>query len=130
VASTGTTTFVLVVALLLIAVAMAVVARWLVRSTRRDAPALAPLETMGDRSWWRSAGDARDALLSSSRPEGAHAPAPVLDFEPAAEPESEPEPEPGAAAEPDTEPEPSPPAEPAGDEIEVEVLHRYAPCDG
>ena len=108
-ASTGTTTFVLVVALLAVAVAMAFVARWLMRSTRRDTPALAPLEAMGDRSWRRGDKSGRELLLAHARPDGARGPAPVLDYE--------------------AEPEPEPEADPAA-EIEVEVLHRYSPDDG
>ncbi len=76
--STGSTTLVLVVLLLALGAAMLLTAVWLVRSTRTDAPALAPLEVMGDRSWSKADGDDRSAKLTAVRPEGALPPAPMI----------------------------------------------------
>ena len=94
--STGSTTIVLIVLLLALGVAMVVTAVWLVRSTRTDAPALAPLEVMGDRGWSKAGGDDRGAKLTAVRPEGAPAPAPMIPYEDdaAAEPVAE-QPSPG-----------------------------------
>ena len=79
--STGSTTFVLVVLLIALGVAMIVVAVWLVRATRSDAPALAPLEVMGDRGFSRAGHDDRDAKLTAVRPEGAPPPAPMIPYD-------------------------------------------------
>jgi len=117
--STATTILVLVASLLVLAALMTGVAVWLIRSTRRDTPALGPLEVMGDRSWRRGDADRRAELLAGARPEGAPEPAPMLDEGPEEESEEEPEVE----VEPDI-------AVAAADDIEVEVLHRYDPADG
>ena len=84
VASTGTTVAVLVALLVALGAVMVAVAVWLVRSTRGDHPALAPLETMGDRSFRRASTDRRATRLSEARPPGAPPPAPIvpLDDEP------------------------------------------------
>ena len=103
VASTGTTVAVLVALLVALGVAMVAVAIWLVRSTRTDHPALAPLETMGDRSFRRASTDRRATRLSAARPPGAPQPAPTVPLD------DEPEPEPVAAAEP---------SDAAGDSVE------------
>jgi hypothetical protein len=95
-ASTGTTTFLVVAALLVVAVLMVAMAVWLIRTTRRDPPALAPLERMGDRSWRKAGAAARAASLAAARPSGAVPPAPMIEFEPVAESTAEPEPEPVA----------------------------------
>jgi hypothetical protein len=79
--STGSTTFVLVVLLVALGVAMLLVAVWLVRATRTDTPALGPLEVMGDRRFGRRDEAARVAILTGARPEGAIGPAPMLDIE-------------------------------------------------
>ena len=81
VGSTGSTTFVLVVLLLALGVAMVVVAVWLVRSTRSDVPALAPLEVMGDRGFAKAEPDDRSATLTAVRPQGAPPPAPMIPIE-------------------------------------------------
>jgi hypothetical protein len=111
-ASTGTTTFLVVAALLVVAVLMVAMAVWLIRATRRDPPALAPLERMGDRSWRKAGAEARAASLAAARPPGAVPPAPMIEFEPVAE----------SAAEPDPEPAPEPVAESADDLGAVEDL--------
>ena len=125
--STGTTILVLVAALLALALVMTSVAVWLVRSTRGDAPALAPLEVMADRAWRRATPDQRVEILTDARPDGALTPAPMLPDEPD---------EPDAPA---SEPEPVADSVVAdsvvgddieGDDIDVEVLHRYQPADG
>jgi hypothetical protein len=88
-ASTGSTTLVLVVLLSALGVTMVLTAIWLVRVTRSDAPALAPLEAMGTRRWARADHDRRTALLTDARPAGAFAPAPIVpygDVEPEAAP--------------------------------------------
>ena len=90
--STGSTTIVLVVLLLALGVAMVLTAVWLVRSTRTDAPALAPLEVMGDRSWSKADVDDRSVKLTAVRPEGAPPPAPMIPLE-----DDEPEVDSGAA---------------------------------
>jgi hypothetical protein len=126
--STGTTILVLVAVLLVVAVVMTAVAVWLVRSTRRDAPALGPLEVMADRSWRRADADRRQTMLTDARPDGALPPAPTLADEPDDEPEIE------TAAEVDDEAAVEADDEVTVDvdveEIEVEVLHRYHPVDG
>ena len=97
--STGSTTFVLVVVLVALGVAMAIAAVWLTRATRTDTPALGPLEVMGDRRFARRDPAARTAVLAGARPEGAPDPAPMVDIEdePAAV-----EPEPAEALVPHT----------------------------
>ena len=65
--STGSTTFVLVVLLVALGVAMLLVAVWLVRATRTDTPALGPLEVMGDRRFGRRDEAARVAILTGAR---------------------------------------------------------------
>jgi hypothetical protein len=87
--STGSTTLVLVVLLVALGLGMVAVAVWLVRSTRRDAPALAPLEVMGDRGFARAGPDDRDAKLTSARPDGAAPPAPMIPDDPDDRDESE-----------------------------------------
>jgi hypothetical protein len=134
--STGSTTFVLAAVLVALGLAMLVTALWLVRATRTDVRALAPLEVMGDRGFARRDADARAAALAGVRPEGALGPAPMLDLDepdgaatavpaPAAVPAPEPAPEPATppAAAPDAERGPQPEAattedEPAGPEDE------------
>lgn len=113
-ASTGTTTFVLVAILLLMSLTMALVARWLLHVTRVDPPALGPLETMGERRFRRREGSARASVLATARPPGAPDPAPMLDIEDA------------PAAEVNDSADSSGP----GDDIEVEVLHRYSAGHG
>src|SRR5262245_21347514 len=72
---------VLVALLVLAGVVMIGVAIWLVRSTRTDAPALGPLEVMGERRWRRADGDGRADALTAARPAGAPPPAPTVAFE-------------------------------------------------
>ena len=103
-ASTGSTTLVLVVLLSALGVAMVLTAVWLVRVTRSDAPALAPLEAMGTRRWTRADEDRRTALLAGARPAGAFPPSPIVPYgdddpevEPAATPLAS---QPDAAGEP------------------------------
>ncbi len=81
VGSTTSTTIVLVAALVLVGLVMIGVAIWLVRSTRRDSPALAPLEVMGERRWRRSDDVARAGALTEARPDGAPPPAPTVPFD-------------------------------------------------
>jgi hypothetical protein len=80
-ASTGTTTLIVVGALLVLAAAMVLVAVWLVRATRRDAAALGPLAVMGERRWRRADPPARAVALAAARPPGAPEPAPMIDVE-------------------------------------------------
>jgi hypothetical protein len=89
--STGSTMVVLIALLIALGVAMVAVAFWLVRSTRTDAPALAPLEVMGDRGFSKADGDARTTRLTSVRPQGAPPPAPMLPYDDGDEPVSAPE---------------------------------------
>ena len=103
-ASTGSTTLVLVVLLSALGVTMVLTAVWLIRVTRSDAPALAPLEAMGTRRWARADEDSRTALLAGARPAGAFPPAPIVPY---GDDESEAEPvatppasQPDAAGEP------------------------------
>ncbi len=79
-ASTGSTTLVLVVLLSALGVTMVLTAVWLVRVTRSDAPALAPLEAMGTRRWARADQDRRTALLADARPAGAFPPSPIVPY--------------------------------------------------
>jgi hypothetical protein len=136
-ASTGTTTLVLVLLLLLVAAAMIAVAVWLARATRRDPPALAPLEAMGDRTWRRADSEARSSSLAAVRPTGAREPAPMLDYEPAesADPgEADPADVDTYAAQEATGPASSEPVEPGQrdepGESEGEGVDRYARDDG
>ncbi len=71
IASTGTTVAVLVTLLAVIGLAMIAVAIWLVRSTRTDPVALAPLEVMGERRFRKGDDDRRQAHLDTARPPGA-----------------------------------------------------------
>lgn len=128
--STAVATFVVVALLLLVAAAMIAVAVWLIRRTRRDAPALGPLEVMADRSWRRGTTDERDEILAAARPEGAPVPAPMLEVLDDEEAEVEAE-----IGEPSVEDAADLPDEHADqpeddDDIEVEVLHRYHQPDG
>ncbi|HEU4840806.1 MAG TPA: hypothetical protein VFT09_05160 [Ilumatobacteraceae bacterium] len=109
--STGSTTFVLVVLLVALGVAMLLVAVWLVRATRTDTPALGPLEVMGDRRFGRRDEAARITILTGARPAGAIGPAPMLDIEDgaASEPPAPGPTEPVAPAPAPTEPTPSAP---------------------
>jgi hypothetical protein len=84
--STGSTMVVLIVLLIALGMAMVAVAVWLVRSTRTDAPALAPLEVMGDRGFSKADSDERTTKLTSVRPPGAPPPAPMLPYDDAEEP--------------------------------------------
>jgi len=94
--STGSTTFVLAAVLVALGLAMLVTALWLVRATRTDVRALAPLEVLGDRGFARRDADARAAALAGVRPDGALGPAPMLDLD---EPDgASPAPEPAAPA--------------------------------
>lgn len=111
VASTGTTVAVLVALLVALGAVMVAVAVWLVRSTRGDHPALAPLETMGDRSFRRASTDRRATRLSEARPPGAPPPAPIVPLDD--EPEDVGDPEESAESE-----EPSAPDQPAGEKCE------------
>jgi hypothetical protein len=77
--STGSTTFVLASALVVLGIAMICVTVWLVRATRTDTPALGPLEVMGDRRFHRDDAEARQRALTAARPAGAPAPAPMLE---------------------------------------------------
>ena len=79
-ASTGSTTLVLVVVLIALGLAMVLTAVWLVRATRSDTPALAPLEAMGTRRWTRADAERRTAVLDGARPKGALGPAPVVPY--------------------------------------------------
>ncbi|MGH9270894.1 MAG: hypothetical protein ACRDZ2_06450, partial [Ilumatobacteraceae bacterium] len=81
VGSTGTTVLLLIGALVALGVTMIVVAVWLVRSTRTDHVALGPLEVMGDRSFRRADEGARSTRLTTARPDGAPAPAPIVPLE-------------------------------------------------
>lgn len=58
-------------ALVLVGVALALVAVWLVRTTRHDDPVLGPLELMGSRSWRRSDPVAQRRAIDEVRPPGA-----------------------------------------------------------
>ena len=78
--STGSTTFVLVVLLVVLGIAMLVAGVWLMRATRTDTPALGPLEVMGDRRFRRDEAS-RTAALTGARPDGAIGPAPMIDIE-------------------------------------------------
>lgn len=118
-ASTGTTTLVLVVLLIALGGAMVLTAVWLVRTTRSDAPALAPLEAMGTRRWSRADPDRRSALVASARPEGAPDPAPTVPYGDQAEPTDEPELAPVGATE--AEPEPAAPEPVAESEADAEA---------
>jgi hypothetical protein len=125
-ASTGTTTLVLVVTLIALGLAMVLTAVWLVRATRSDPPALAPLETLGTRRWRRAGADHRAVLLADARPAGAPDPAPTVpygDDEPSPAPvvaDAEPEPEAAAAAE--REPEPRPAVDAEAPEVEEQAV--------
>jgi hypothetical protein len=77
-ASTGTTMAVLVTLLVVIGLTMIGVAIWLVRSTRTDPVALAPLEVMGERRWRKGDSDRRQTRLETARPLGAPSPAPMV----------------------------------------------------
>jgi len=81
VASTGSTTLVLVVLLVLLGLVMVAAAAWLVRATRTDTRALGPLEVLGDRGFTRRDVDGRAAVLTSARPEGAVGPAPMVEIQ-------------------------------------------------
>ena len=134
-ASTGSTTLVLVVLLSALGVTMVLTAVWLVRATRSDAPALAPLEAMGTRRWTRSDEDRRTSLLAGARPAGAFPPSPIVPYgdddpevEPAATPVAS---QPDVAGEPvevvDAEPvevadEPALESEPASDQGSPRVI--------
>jgi hypothetical protein len=78
IASTGTTMAVLVTLLVIIGLTMIAVAIWLVRSTRTDPVALAPLEVMGERRWRKDDADGRQTHLDTARPPGAPSPAPIV----------------------------------------------------
>jgi hypothetical protein len=78
IASTGTTMAVLVTLLVVIGLAMVAVAIWLVRSTRTDSVALAPLEVMGERRWRKGDPDRRQSHLDLARPAGAPPPGPIV----------------------------------------------------
>jgi hypothetical protein len=125
--STGSTTFVLVAVLVALGLTMIVLAIWLVRSTRSDAPALGPLEAMGDRSWRRADALRRQETLAEARPAGAPPPAPTIPVDESApevraepgpvaasvsegEGEGEGDPTPHPESEPGSEPEPEPQA--------------------
>jgi hypothetical protein len=110
--STGSTTIVLAALLTALGLVMLGATIWLVRATRTDAPALGPLEVMGDRAFRRRDPDARAAALSAARPEGAAGPFPMVetDDEPmSAEAPADPEP----AGEPDAPADDDQPAEAA-----------------
>jgi hypothetical protein len=92
IASTGTTVAVLVAVLVLLGLTMIAVALWLVRSTRTDPVALAPLEVMGARRWRKGDADVRQANLDMARPPGAPPPAPMVPIAVAAPPSSDPTP--------------------------------------
>lgn len=79
--STGSTTLVLAVLLVLLGVVMLLAALWLLRATRTDTRALGPLEVMGDRGFSRRDADGRAASLTTARPDGAIGPAPMVDIE-------------------------------------------------
>lgn len=79
--STGSTTIVLAALLVALGIAMIVAAAWLVRATRTDVPALAPLEVMGARRFARRDTAARAAALAGVRPEGALGPAPMVEID-------------------------------------------------
>jgi hypothetical protein len=138
-ASTGTTTLIVVGALLVLAAAMVLVAVWLVRATRRDAAALGPLEVMGERRWRRADPPARAAALAAARPPGAPEPAPMMEVEfvdPAAVEASPSEPPPDAGSEPESdaaaavEPEPEVDGDGASGGEDVAVEPHYARDDG
>ena len=84
VGSTTSTTIVLVTVLVVAGLVMVGLTVWLVRSTRRDAPALGPLEVMGERRWRHADGDGRTTALTAARPPGAAPPAPTVPFDDAA----------------------------------------------
>jgi hypothetical protein len=65
------TVYLVVAALVLLAVGLAVFTWWFWRSTRRDHEALAPLEVMSDRKFVARDGVTRQVLLDVNRPLGA-----------------------------------------------------------
>jgi hypothetical protein len=81
VGSTTSTTIVLVTVLVVAGSVMVGTTIWLVRATRRDTPALGPLEVMGERRWRRADGDHRTTALTEARPAGAPPPAPTVAFD-------------------------------------------------
>jgi len=98
IASTASTTTVLAVLLVVIGFVMLGTTVWLVRSTRRDAPALGPLEVMGDRRFVKATPEDRDSTLAAARPAGALPPSPMVPFDDADGP-AELQPAPAAVAE-------------------------------
>lgn len=151
VASTASTTLVLVVLLAALGLALVATCIWLVRTTRTDSAALGPLEVLGGRRFWRAPVDQRAAALDHARPDGATPPAPMVPFdddlepepvEPVAEPVELVEPVEPAAIEADVEPDADAtdafevePPEPAEDQAvesngdHGEVLDVYAAAD-
>ena len=122
IASTASTTTVLAVLLVVIGFVMLGTTVWLVRSTRRDAPALGPLEVMGDRRFVKATPEGRDATLAAARPAGALPPSPMVPFDESDDP-AELEPAPVAVAEPVPVVEPEPVAEPEPEPVaEAEVV--------
>lgn len=80
--------YALVIGLVLIGVALVVLGFWILRQTRVDLDALAPLERMGDGDWKRKDPSSQRRMLDEVRPEGARplasepAPPPLdVDFE-------------------------------------------------
>lgn len=61
----------MVLGLALVGVAFVILGIWLVRQTRHDLQALAPLERMGDRDWTRHDPSTQRRMLDEVRPEGA-----------------------------------------------------------
>jgi hypothetical protein len=92
------TVYLVVAALVLLALALAVFTWWFWRSTRREHEALAPLEVMSDRKFVTSDSLTRQVLLDGNRPVGAAplapgAPEPLIlpvDDEPASPADDEP----------------------------------------
>ena len=65
------TVYLVVIALVLLAVGLTVFTWWFWRSTRRDPEALGPLEMMEDKRFLAGDGTARQTLLDANRPVGA-----------------------------------------------------------
>lgn len=63
--------YAMVLGLVLVGVAFVILGIWLVRQTRHDLQALAPLERMGDRDWTRHDPSTQRRMLDEVRPEGA-----------------------------------------------------------
>lgn len=57
--------------LLVVGVLLIILGVWIIRQTRQDRQVLAPLERMGDRTWFRSDPSTQRRMLDQVRPNGA-----------------------------------------------------------